>query len=88
MRIHKKIKVKILYSLKYKAIIEKSYEFEFMKYKEYKYISQNVPLGTYIFKNHVMTLIWGENPTAFVIKSKTNYKYYKAFFEELWNKTK
>jgi hypothetical protein len=46
-----------------------------------------LPLGTYIFNGHVMTVVWGEVPTAFVIKSKKNYQYYKDFFEEVWKKT-
>ncbi len=88
-RIERGIKFKILYPKEYESIIKKSYENEFMKNKEYKYVySQKVPAGTYIFKNNVMTLVWGSNPTAFIIKSKVNYLHYKAFFDDLWNKTK
>ena len=45
---------------------------------------QKIPIGTFIFKNHVMTVLWTDKPAAFVIKSKKNYEYYKEFFEDAW----
>jgi len=31
-----------------------------------------------------MTVIWEGKPTAFVIKSRKNYDYYKDFFDDMW----
>ncbi len=53
-----------------------------------KYTNQKLPVGTFIFKNHVMTVNWDKEPTAFVLKSKNNYEYYKDFFLELWKNSK
>jgi HTH-type transcriptional regulator, sugar sensing transcriptional regulator len=86
-RIIKGIKVRLMCPLSIKDIFEKSYAYTFQKLKQFKYINQKLPLGTYIFNGHVMTVVWGEVPTAFVIKSKKNYQYYKDFFEEVWKKT-
>lgn len=49
-----------------------------------RYTSQKLPVGTFLFSGHVMTVIWGERPTAFVIKSHKNYEHYKEFFEDVW----
>ena len=54
---------------------------------KFKFTSQSLPTGLFIYKDHVMTIIWGERPTAFVIKSKKNYEYYKEFFEDMWKKS-
>jgi HTH-type transcriptional regulator, sugar sensing transcriptional regulator len=50
-----------------------------------KYAKTKLPVGTFIFKDHVMTVIWEDKPTAIVIKSKKNYEHYKEFFEDMWN---
>ena len=51
---------------------------------EIDYTNQKLPIGALIFKGHVMTIVWEDKPTAFIIKSKKNYEYYKSFFDELW----
>lgn len=56
--------------------------------KNTRYTTQNFPIGLYLFKNHVMTVLWGEKKTAFIIKSKENYESYKIYFEDLWKKSK
>lgn len=86
-RVEKKIKVKLLFPSKIKDILKKNYEYKYLQLKEYKYIDQKLPLGTYVFKDHVMTVMWSDNPTVFVIKSKKNYQYYKDFFEDVWKRT-
>ena len=51
---------------------------------EVKYTTLKLPTGIFIFNDHVMTIVWKEKPTAFIIKSKNNYERYKEFFEEVW----
>lgn len=51
-----------------------------------KYTNLKLPTGIFIFKEKVMTIVWKEEPTAFVIKSKNNYERYKEFFEDMWEK--
>lgn len=80
-RMQKKIKIRLISEKKYKKTIEKFHVYKGMKFR---YTNQKIPIGIYIFKNNVMTIIWGEKPTAFVIKSKKNYEYYKEFFEDVW----
>lgn len=80
-RIIKKIKAKLISESKHKEIVKRWHGYKEMKFK---YTSQKLPVGTFIFKNHVMTIIWGDKPSAFIIKSKINYNFYKEFFEDMW----
>jgi len=80
-RNEKKIKVRL--------IAHKNIEKMFKKYHMYKDMSArftnlSIPTGLMIYKDCVITFIWGETPSAYVIKSKQNYERYKEFFEELW----
>lgn len=84
-RIEKGIIVRLISEEMYKESIE---EFHLYKGMTVRYTNQKLPIGTFIFKNHVMTIVWEEKPTAFVIKSRKNYEYYKAFFEDIWMKAK
>jgi len=83
-RREKKIKVRLISNIKLKDFILKYHKYSGMKFK---FTSQSLPTGLFIYKDHVMTIIWGERPTAFVIKSKKNYEYYKEFFEDMWKKS-
>ena len=74
-------------NIKIKNVFEKHHVFPGMKVK---YTKQTLPTGVFIYGNKVMTVVWGENPTAFVITSKNNANRYREFFEEIWktaNKT-
>lgn len=82
-RIEKNIKVRLISNSKYKKIIEKYHKYKGMKIR---YTNQLLPVGIFIFKNHTMTVIFGENPTAFIIKSSKNYLCYLDFFNYLWEK--
>lgn len=84
-RIEKGIKVRLLSEYYYKESINKFHKYKGMSIR---YTEQKLPIGTFIFRNNVMTIIWEEKPTAFVIKSKQNYEYYKEFFEDLWKAAK
>jgi len=80
-RIEKGIKVRLLSQNIFKEVINKSHKYEGMKIR---FTDQKLPVGVFIFRNHVMTVIWEEKPTAFLIKSRKNYEYYREFFEDLW----
>lgn len=84
-RIEKGIKVRLMSQEGYRENVQKNWKFKGMKIR---FTKQKLPIGTFIFKGHVMTLIYGEKPTAFVVKSRKNYEYYKEFFEELWKLAK
>lgn len=84
-RIEKHIKVRLISNNNFKEIINKFHQYKNMLIR---FTHQKLPIGTFIFKSHVMTVIWEEKPTAFVIKSRKNYEYYKAFFEDIWKKSK
>ncbi len=79
-RIGKGIKVKLLSPNKYRKVLPKR------KLSERRFFDDGFPNGVFIFKNHVMHLIYTPKPTLFVIKSRTNYQNYKKFFLEIWKK--
>src|SRR3989344_4974729 len=80
-RIEKGIKVRLIANNKIKEIFSKHHVFKGMTVK---YTTLKLPTGIFIFNDHVMTIVWKEKPTAFIIKSKNNYERYKEFFEEVW----
>jgi HTH-type transcriptional regulator, sugar sensing transcriptional regulator len=84
-RVAKGVKIKSISEPEGKEIIKKYHNYKLMKYKV---ANQKVPIGTVIFKGHILIVSWQEKPTAFIIKSKQAYQYYKAFFEEIWEQAK
>ncbi len=80
-RIERGIKVRLISNIEFKKFILSTHRYKGMKLR---FTEQKLPVGLFIFKNHVMTVIWGEKPTAFVIKSKRNYEHYREFFEDMW----
>jgi len=81
-RIEKGINAKLIAPRKIKDTI-KSYKYAGMFTR---YTDLNLPTGIFIYKNKVMTVVWGDKPTAFIICSENNAKKYKEFFEEVWGK--
>lgn len=84
-RIERGIQVRLISENIFKEIIGKFHKYKNMKIR---FTNQKLPIGTFIFKNYVMTVVLEEKPTAFAIKSRKNYEYYKAFFEDIWLKSK
>jgi hypothetical protein len=37
-----------------------------------------------VYKDNIVTLVWGANPVAFVIKSSQVAKKYRNYFESVW----
>jgi sugar-specific transcriptional regulator TrmB len=83
-RIAKGIKVRLISNSEFRDVVLKTHRYAGMKVR---FTRQKVPIGIFIFRNHVMTVMWGEKPAAFVIKSRGNYDYYREFFEDLWGKS-
>jgi len=84
-RIKKKIKVKLLGPEKIRGVINKHHEYSD---SEVRLTEKELPVGTFIFKNHIMILVWGETPTAFLIKSKTTFEHYEKLFGSFWKQAK
>jgi len=80
-RIEKRIKVRLIVNKKIRAIFSK---YHIQKGMKLKYTKLNLPTGIFIYSNKVMTVIWGDQPTAFTITSKNNASKYREFFEEIW----
>jgi sugar-specific transcriptional regulator TrmB len=80
-RIQKKIKVKLIANEKIRTIFKK---YHIYKNMNVKFSKLKLPLGIFIYEDYVMTVVWGEEPTAFVIKSRNNAEKYKEFFLEIW----
>lgn len=84
-RIDKNIKVKLIVNQKIKEIFRKNHLYSGMSAR---YTHLGIPTGIFIYENNVMSVVWGEKPTAFVISSKANAGRYREFFEELWKLAK
>jgi len=80
-RIQKRIKVKLIANQKIKTTFIKHHLYKNMKIK---FSRLKLPTGIFIYEDYVMTVVWIGDPTAFVIKSKTNSEKYKEFFQEVW----
>ena len=80
-RIEKCIKVRIIVKRDIRQMFSAHHLYKGMAVK---YTGLRLPTGIFIFKNKVMTIVWKDNPTAFVITSKNNYERYREFFEEMW----
>lgn len=81
-----KIRIKTLPNKKNKKIFEEHYkQYPFINIR---YTQQTFPNGIFIFKDHVLSIIWTDKPKGFLIHSKENYEQWKNFFEEQWNKAR
>ncbi len=80
-RIEKKINVKLIANEGIRKIFIKDHLYKKMKVK---FSKLKLPTGIFLFDDYVMTVVWLENPTAFVIQSKKNAEKYKQFFLEMW----
>ncbi len=78
-----KIKIKTMPNKKQKKIFEEYYKK--FPYLTAKYTNQLFPNGVFIFKDHVLSIIWSDKPKGFLIHSTENYKQWKNFFDEQWS---
>jgi sugar-specific transcriptional regulator TrmB len=82
-RVNKKIKVRLIGKKKTKKVFSEVYNYKLM---EVKFANFELPTGVFIYKDKVMTLLWKDKISAFVITSKDNADSYREFFEDLWKK--
>jgi sugar-specific transcriptional regulator TrmB len=81
-RMEKGIRARLISNTEFKDLVLSTHHYKGMKIR---FTRQKLPVGIFIFKNRVMTVLWGEKPTAFVITSKKNYDHYMGFFEGMWS---
>lgn len=55
---------------------------------KFRFVKQSIPTGVILFGDNVVTLLWKDVPTAFVIHSKQNAEAYKKFYEDTWKLAK
>jgi sugar-specific transcriptional regulator TrmB len=84
-REQKKIKARIIM---HPSTKEEMKEFSRLKHYEYKFVETRFPTNIAIWRDKVLTLVWGEEPVAFVIKSKQIADKYKEYFEFIWQRSK
>jgi sugar-specific transcriptional regulator TrmB len=84
-RIERKINVRLIANKKLEEIFSK-----YHNYRQFnvRYTDLRLPTGIFIFGDHVLNVVWGKKPTAFLTTSKYNAKEYAAFFEQIWKAAK
>ncbi len=53
-----------------------------------RFIEQEIPAATLVYKDKVATFVWGKTPTGVMIRSPTIANRYRAFFDDLWRRSK
>lgn len=57
-------------------------------YYQFRFTDIKFPTNIAVYNDNVVTLVWGENPVAFVIKSRQVTEKYRLYFDELWRLAK
>jgi len=84
-RVQRGITLRIIVPRKIKEGFLKSHVYPKM---EYRFTDTGFPTGVRLFKNKVITMVWGEKPTAIVVESRQLAENYRKFFEDLWRKSR
>ncbi len=84
-RAEKKIPARIIMQ---SATKSKMKEFSHLAYYNYKFTNIQFPTNIAIYGDNVLTLVWGEKPVAFLIKSKQVANKYRRYFNSLWKSIK
>ena len=82
-RLRMKIRIRSMPNIKIRKIFNKYYK-NHLELMEIKYTKQEFPNGIFIFKDFVLNVVWGDNPVAFLVKSKENSNKWRIFFDEQW----
>ncbi len=80
-RIAKGITARLVCNERFRSVVLAQHKRKGMRIR---FTGQDVPVGTFIFKGKVMTVLWEAEPAAFVISSRQNHEHYKKFFEDVW----
>ncbi len=84
-RIEQEIKTRLIANENLRESFKTQHTYKEMRVR---FTKQELPTGIFIYADKVMTVVWGETPTAFVISSQNNALQYRKFFEETWEKAK
>ena len=87
-RKEKGLDVHVLADTSMEKLIPSHYSKELCKITKLKTTDFNYPRGITILNDTLVTISWGERPTAVVMKSKHIAEQYRKFFYELYNKAK
>jgi len=88
-RKEKGLKIRVIINDRIKEIMQRSYPKEVLKAVNIKTTKFNYPQGIVIIgKENLITLNWGERPTAVLMKSKQVVENYRKFFYELFDNAK
>ncbi len=77
---------KVIGNVEVKKAIQKNYEG--IKKMKIRFTKFNTPVGVIILKKAVISLVWGKNPLAIVIKAPEICTHYQKFFESMWKQSK
>lgn len=88
LRRQNRIRLRLILHRSMKSFVEETYLKSGMygKNDKIKYISSTYPTGTFLYADHVVTIVSDEIPTAFDTKSKQMFSRYRTFFSEMWIK--
>lgn len=65
-----------------------SQNFKDVKKIKIRYTNINIPVGMIVLNKAVITLVWGKQPLAILIKAPEIYARYRQFFESIWKQGK
>jgi hypothetical protein len=82
----KGVEDKVIGNIQVKKAIKKNYEG--IKRMKIRFTKFNTPLGVIILKKAVISLVWGKQPLAIVVKAPEIYTQYQNFFESMWKQSK
>jgi len=86
-RLRMKIRIRSMPNVKTKRIFNKYYK-QILKLMQVRYTKQEFPNGVFIFKDYVLSVVWGDNPVAFLVMSRENTDKWQTFFDEQWKNAK
>ena len=62
--------------------------FSDLKHYSYRFTDVQFPTNIAIYKDKVLTLVWGDKPLVFVIESEQVARKYRDYFEYVWGRAK
>jgi len=69
-------------------LMQKKFDFSDTAFYEIRKSELVLPTGIIIYRDSVITIIWGKMPKAFVVICKDNADRYKNFFDSVWKTAK
>ena len=85
-RVEKGVSVHLLAPSRMKALVSKTVGKTALL--QSRFIEKEIPAATLVYKDKVATFVWGKTPTGVMIRSPTIANRYRAFFDDLWKRSK